>query len=125
VNAELLLNYHSRFQGDNFYKNLELVEKVKTLAVGKGCSPSQLAIAWVLAQGEDIITIPGTKQIKHLEQNMAAENVQLTKADLHSIEAILPAGIVAGTRYPEKFMGHMGRSVRGYHSPQNVEFWPN
>jgi aryl-alcohol dehydrogenase-like predicted oxidoreductase len=98
-----------RYQGENFYKNLELVEKVKTLAAGKGCSPSQLAIAWVLAQGEDIITIPGTKQIKHLEQNIAAENVQLTKEDLQSIEAILPAGIVAGTRYPEKFMGSLGR----------------
>jgi aryl-alcohol dehydrogenase-like predicted oxidoreductase len=98
-----------RFQGDNFYKNLELVEKIKTLAAGKGCSPSQLAIAWVLAQGEDIITIPGTKQIKHLEQNIAAENVKLTPEDLQSIEAIIPAGIVAGTRYPEKFMGHLGR----------------
>lgn len=98
-----------RFQGDNFYKNLELVEKIKTLAAGKGCSPSQLAITWVLAQGEDIITIPGTKQIKHLEQNIAAENVQFTPEDLQSIEAIMPAGIVAGTRYPEKFMGSLGR----------------
>ena len=98
-----------RYQGENFYKNLELVEKVKTLAAGKNCTPAQLAIAWVLAQGEDIITIPGTKQIKHLEQNIASENVQLTLEDLQSIEAILPAGIVAGTRYPEKFMGHLGR----------------
>jgi aryl-alcohol dehydrogenase-like predicted oxidoreductase len=61
----------------------------------------------VLAQGEDIITIPGTKQIKHLEQNIASENVQLTREDLQSIEAIMPAGIVAGTRYPEKFMSHL------------------
>jgi aryl-alcohol dehydrogenase-like predicted oxidoreductase len=98
-----------RFQRDNFYKNLELVEKIKTLAADKGCSPSQLAIAWVLAQGEDIITIPGTRQIKHLEQNMASENVQLTREDLQSIEAIMPAGIAAGTRYPEKFMNHLNR----------------
>jgi aryl-alcohol dehydrogenase-like predicted oxidoreductase len=98
-----------RFQGDNFYKNLELVEKIKTLAVEKGCSPSQLAIAWVLAQGEDIITIPGTKQIKHLEHNIASENVHLTSDDLQSIEAIMPAGIVAGTRYPEKLMNHLNR----------------
>jgi aryl-alcohol dehydrogenase-like predicted oxidoreductase len=93
-----------RFQGENFYKNLELVEKIKTLAEQKGCKPSQLAIAWVLAQGEDIITIPGTKRIKYLEENMASENVHLNKEDLQSIEAILPAGSVAGSRYPERFM---------------------
>jgi aryl-alcohol dehydrogenase-like predicted oxidoreductase len=63
----------------------------------------------VLAQGEDIITIPGTKQIKHLEQNIASENVQLTREDLQSIEAIMPAGIASGTRYPEKFMSHLNR----------------
>jgi len=93
-----------RFQGENFYKNLELVEKIKTLADQKGCTPSQLAIAWVLAQGNDIITIPGTKRIKYLEENIASENVQLTKEDLQSIEAVMPAGIVSGTRYPEMFM---------------------
>lgn len=93
-----------RFQGENFYKNLELVEKIKSLADQKGCSPSQLAIAWVLAQGEDIITIPGTKRIKYLEENFAAQNIKLTKDDLQSIEAIMPAGIASGTRYPERFM---------------------
>lgn len=93
-----------RFQGENFYKNVELVEKIKTLAHQKACTPSQLAIAWVLAQGKDIITIPGTKRIKYLEENIASENVQLTKEDLQSIEAIMPAGIVSGTRYPEMFM---------------------
>jgi aryl-alcohol dehydrogenase-like predicted oxidoreductase len=93
-----------RFQGENFYKNVELVEKIKTLADKKACTSSQLAIAWVLAQGEDIITIPGTKHIKYLEENVASENVQLTKEDLQSIEAIMPAGIVSGTRYPEMFM---------------------
>lgn len=93
-----------RFQGENFYKNLELFEKIKTLADQKNCTPSQLAIAWVLAQGEDIITIPGTKHIKFLEENIASENVQLTNEDLQSIEAVMPAGIVSGTRYPEMFM---------------------
>lgn len=93
-----------RFQGDNFYKNLALVEKIKTLAEEKDCTPSQLVIAWVLAQGEDIITIPGSKRIQHLEENSASEKIQLTKEDLQSIEAIMPAGIVSGTRYPELFM---------------------
>jgi len=98
-----------RFQGENFYKNLELVEKVRMLAAEKECSPSQLAIAWVLAQGKDIITIPGTKHIKYLEENIASENVQLTKDDLQSIDAIMPAGTVWGTRYPERFMSTLNR----------------
>lgn len=98
-----------RFQGENFYKNLELVEKVKLLAAEKGCSPSQLAIAWVLAQGEDVVTIPGTKRVKYLEENIASENVLLSKEDLQSIEALLPAGIVSGTRYPERFMSALNR----------------
>lgn len=93
-----------RFQGENFYKNVELVNKIKTLADQKNCTLSQLAISWVLAQGEDIITIPGTKRIKYLEENIAAEQVQLTKEDLQSVEAIIPVGIVSGTRYPEMFM---------------------
>ena len=98
-----------RFQGENFYKNLELVEKIKTLAAGKGCTPAQLAIAWVLAQGNDIITIPGSKRIRHLEENIASEKVHLTTEDLQSIGEIMPAGVVAGTRYPEKFMSALGR----------------
>ncbi|MBT1695528.1 aldo/keto reductase [Fulvivirgaceae bacterium PWU4] len=98
-----------RFQAENFYKNLELVEKVKALAAEKGCSPSQLAIAWVLAQGKDIITIPGTKHIRYLEENIAAEKVQLTEDDLQTIEAIMPAGVVSGTRYPERFMSALNR----------------
>lgn len=98
-----------RYQGDNFYKNLELVEKIKALATEKGCTPSQLAIAWVLAQGEDIIAIPGTKRIKYLEENIAAETVHLTNEDLQSIEAMMPAGIVSGTRYPERFMNALNR----------------
>ncbi|MCD0467211.1 aldo/keto reductase [Flavobacterium sp. ENC] len=98
-----------RYQGENFYKNLQLVEKISTLATEKNCTPSQLAIAWVLAQGEDIITIPGTKRIKYLEENIASEKVQLTKEDLETIEAIMPAGIVSGTRYPERFMNALNR----------------
>lgn len=98
-----------RFQGENFIKNLELVEKIKVLAEEKGCTPSQLALAWVLAQGEDIIAIPGTKRIKYLEENIAAENVSLSAEDLKSIEAVMPAGIVSGTRYPELFMSALNR----------------
>ena len=98
-----------RFQGENFYKNLELVKQIEKLASQKGCSPSQLAIAWVLAQGNDVITIPGTKRIKYLEENIASENVQLNKEDLQSIEDILPAGTASGTRYPEKFMDSLNK----------------
>lgn len=98
-----------RYQGENFYKNLELVEKIKILAAEKGCTASQLAIAWVLAQGEDIITIPGTKHFNKLEENIASENVQLTGEDLKSIEAIMPSGIVSGGRYPEMAMKALNR----------------
>jgi Predicted oxidoreductases (related to aryl-alcohol dehydrogenases) len=98
-----------RFQGENFYKNLELVEKIEALAEQKGCTPSQLALAWVLAQGNDIIAIPGSKRIRHLEENIASKNVQLTKEDLQSIEAIMPAGIVSGSRYPEIFMSSLNK----------------
>jgi len=98
-----------RYQGENFYKNLELVEKIKALAAEKNCTPAQLAIAWVLAQGDDVITIPGSKRIKHLEENIASEKVQLSKQDLDSINAIVPAGSVSGTRYPEKFLNALGR----------------
>jgi aryl-alcohol dehydrogenase-like predicted oxidoreductase len=98
-----------RYQGENFYKNLELVEKVKMLASEKGCTPSQLAIAWVIAQGEDIITIPGTKRVKYLEENITAESVQLTDDDLQAINEIIPAGVVSGARYPERFMSALNR----------------
>ncbi len=98
-----------RYQGENFYKNLELVNQIKALAAEKGCTPAQLAIAWVLSQGEDIITIPGSKRIRHLEENIAAETIELTEAELSAIDAILPAGIASGTRYPEKFMSSLGR----------------
>jgi aryl-alcohol dehydrogenase-like predicted oxidoreductase len=98
-----------RFQEENFYKNVALVEKISAMAQEKGCTPSQLAIAWVLAQGEDIITIPGTKRIKYLEENIASENVKLTKDELQSIDVMMPAGSVSGTRYPEAFMKALGK----------------
>jgi aryl-alcohol dehydrogenase-like predicted oxidoreductase len=96
-----------RFQGENFLKNRQLIDQLETLAAAKGCSPSQLAIAWVLAQGKDIITIPGTKRPERLEENLAAEQVHLTADDLRNLEAIMPAGSVAGTRYPAKAMQHL------------------
>jgi aryl-alcohol dehydrogenase-like predicted oxidoreductase len=90
-----------RFQGENFQKNLELVEKSKELAAAKGCTPSQLALAWVLAQGRDVVPIPGTKRVQFLDDNLGAVNVHLTADDLAQIDAILPAGVAAGSRYNE------------------------
>lgn len=90
-----------RFQGDNFQKNLDLVEKIKQLATEKNCTPSQLALAWVLAQGNDMFPIPGTKRVKYLEENVASTAVKLTAEDLSLIEKISPKGIVSGERYGE------------------------
>jgi aryl-alcohol dehydrogenase-like predicted oxidoreductase len=98
-----------RYQGENFHKNLELVDLLRKLAEEKGCTPSQLAIAWVLAQGKDIITIPGTKRIERLEENIASENINLNKEELATLEAIMPAGIVSGTRYPLQFLDALGK----------------
>ena len=88
-----------RFQGENFRKNLELVKKIEELAAAKGCTPSQLALAWVLAQGDDVVPIPGTKRVKYLDDNLGAVNVRLTADDLAQLDAILPAGVAAGSRY--------------------------
>jgi aryl-alcohol dehydrogenase-like predicted oxidoreductase len=93
-----------RFQGENFYKNLELVEKVKAIASQKKATPSQLALAWLLAQGNDIVPIPGTKRRKNLEENVAATEIILTSDELQQIEAILPKGAASGQRYPEAHM---------------------
>ena len=90
-----------RFQGDNFQKNLDLVAKVEEIATEKGCTPSQLALAWVLAQGEDIVPIPGTKRVKYLEENVGAVDVQLTEDDLQRIDEAFPKGATAGDRYPD------------------------
>ena len=88
-----------RFQGDNFQKNLDLVKKIEELAKSKGCTTSQLALAWLPAQGEDIIPIPGTKRAKYLDDNMGAVKVKLSAEELRQIDAILPAGAASGDRY--------------------------
>jgi len=90
-----------RFQGENFQRNLELVERVREIAEEKNATPAQLALAWVLAQGEDIVPIPGTKRRERLEENVAALDVELTDADLERIEAAFPKGATAGDRYPD------------------------
>jgi aryl-alcohol dehydrogenase-like predicted oxidoreductase len=95
---------HPRWQGANFANNLRLVDEVNRLAAAKGCTPSQLALAWVMAQGEDIVAIPGTKRRMYLEQNLAATNVALSGDELASLEATFPKGVASGTRYPEKAM---------------------
>ncbi len=88
-------------QGENFQKNLDLVERVEELAAAKGVTPGQLALAWVLAQGEDIVPIPGTTRVPHLEENVAALEIELTKDDLAELEAVFPKGAAAGERYAD------------------------
>ena len=93
-----------RFQGENFQKNLDVVRQVEEIAKQKGCKASQLALAWVLAQGDDIVPIPGTKQRKYLEENVGALEVQLTADDLRRINDVFPSGVASGPRYPEAMM---------------------
>ncbi|HXP15792.1 MAG TPA: aldo/keto reductase, partial [Terriglobales bacterium] len=93
-----------RFQGENFQKNLDLVRRVEEIAREKGCKPSQLALAWVLAQGRDIVPIPGTKRRTYLEENVGAVDVKLTADDLRRIDDVFPIGAAAGLRYPEQMM---------------------
>jgi aryl-alcohol dehydrogenase-like predicted oxidoreductase len=93
-----------RFQGENFNKNLELVDRIKQIAAEQEVQPSQLALAWLLAQGEDIVPIPGTKRTKYLEENVGALNIKLDDADLKRIDEVAPKGGAAGTRYPEQGM---------------------
>ncbi|WP_448265388.1 aldo/keto reductase [Nostoc sp. DSM 114159] len=90
-----------RFQGENFYKNLQLVEQVKAIASEKGVTSSQLALAWLLAQGEDIVPIPGTKRRNYLEENIAATEITLTEQELHRLETVAPKNVAAGDRYPD------------------------
>jgi aryl-alcohol dehydrogenase-like predicted oxidoreductase len=90
-----------RFQGENFKRNLEVVERVNRIAAEKGVTPSQLALAWVYARGEDIVPIPGTKRRKYLEENAAAVTIQLNAGDLARIEEVAPKGFAAGDRYPD------------------------
>ncbi|MGN6801878.1 MAG: aldo/keto reductase [Ginsengibacter sp.] len=96
--------YSPRFMGENFDKNISLVKKIESIAKEKDCTPAQLALAWVLAQGNNIFPIPGTKHIKYIEENVKAVDIKLSDSDLQEIENVFPKGAVAGSRYPESFM---------------------
>jgi aryl-alcohol dehydrogenase-like predicted oxidoreductase len=98
-----------RFAEENFMKNVELADRVREVAEGKGVTPGQLALAWLLAQGEDIVPIPGTKRRKYLEENVGAADVDLTEEDLRRIEEAMPRGSAAGERYSEEMMRAVGR----------------
>ncbi len=98
-----------RFQGENLQRNLGLVDEIAAIAAGKGCTAAQLALAWVLAQGDDIVPIPGTKRRTYLEQNVAALDVALTMDDLARLDRALPPGAAAGTRYAAAQMGALNR----------------
>jgi aryl-alcohol dehydrogenase-like predicted oxidoreductase len=98
-----------RFQGENFQKNLDLVRRVEEIAVEKHCRPSQLALAWVLAQGDDIVPIPGTKRRKYLEENVAAVDLKLSQEDLARIDEVFPPDVAAGKRYPDHMMATVNR----------------
>jgi len=100
---------HPRFTGENFEKNIQLVREVEKMAQEKGCTTAQLALAWVLAQGEDIVPIPGTKHVKYLDQNSGALDVQLSGEDLRRLDAILPPGAAAGERYHARGMEAVNR----------------
>jgi len=101
--------YSPRFQGENFKKNVEVVGRIEEIAAEKGCTPSQLALAWVLAQDTNIVPIPGTKRRKYLEENAAAVDVVLTEDDLRRIDEVAPQGVAAGLRYPESMMSSVNR----------------
>ena len=101
-----------RFQGENFQRNLDLVAAVRQLAVAKGVTPAQLALAWLYAQGDDVVPIPGTRHRRYLEDNVAAMDVVLDAGDLARIEEVAPKGVAAGERYPDM------RFVRGDTPPR-------
>ena len=109
LDADDTRRHTPRFQGENFQRNLDVVARVQALAERKGCTASQLALAWVLAQGDDIVPIPGTKRRSYLDENMAALEVKLSAADLAEIEAAFPAGVAAGARYNEVMMKAIDR----------------
>lgn len=98
-----------RFMGENFRKNLDFVRKIEEIAAEKKCTPAQLALAWVLAQGKDIVPIPGTKRRKYLEENIAALELKLTKEDLARINEIAPVGVATGARYNQEMMQAVNR----------------
>ena len=93
--------HNPRFQGDNFARNLQLVDKVREIAQEKGVTATQLALAWVLAQGQDVVPIPGTKRVRYLEENTAAADIALTDDDLRRLDEVAPVGVTAGDRYPD------------------------
>jgi aryl-alcohol dehydrogenase-like predicted oxidoreductase len=95
---------HPRFEGENFQRNLRLAEAVRQIAQALACTPAQLALAWVLAQGRDIVPIPGTKHIRYLEENLGALEVSLTQEQLRRLDAAFPLAAAAGARYPEQAM---------------------
>ncbi len=97
-----------RFQGENFQKNLQLVDRITEMARQKGVTSAQLAIVWVLAQGSDIVPIPGTKRVRYVEQNAAAASIHLAPADLAYLDEVMPKGAAAGTRYAEPAMRMLG-----------------
>jgi aryl-alcohol dehydrogenase-like predicted oxidoreductase len=101
--------FSPRFQPENFDKNLELVARINEIAMQKRCTPGQLALAWVLAQGKDIVPIPGTKRRKYLEENVGALDVKLTAEDLQQIDEVAPKGAASGGRYPAALMGSLNR----------------
>ena len=109
LDADDYRRHSPRFQGENFAKNLHVVEKVKDLAAQKGVTAGQLALAWVMAQGEDVVPIPGTKHRKYLEENVAAVQIQLTEQELAEVEEIMPKGVASGSRYPESMMKLINR----------------
>ncbi|MDE3053676.1 MAG: aldo/keto reductase, partial [Gemmatimonadota bacterium] len=98
-----------RFQGENFSKNLELVRAVQRLAAARGATAAQLALAWVLAQGDDVVPIPGTKRVKYLEDNVAAVDIRLSATDLAALEAAFPRAAVSGERYQTSAMAALNR----------------
>jgi aryl-alcohol dehydrogenase-like predicted oxidoreductase len=100
---------HPRFQGENFEKNIQLVREVEKMAEEKGCTTAQLALAWVLAKGEDVVPIPGTKHRRYLDENIGALEVKLIDEDLRRLDEILPPGAAAGPRYPEQAMAAVNR----------------
>jgi aryl-alcohol dehydrogenase-like predicted oxidoreductase len=107
VPANDFRRHSPRFQGEAFDRNVELVAQIEAMAADKGCTSAQLALAWVLAQGEDIVPIPGTKRRRYLEDNLGALDMTLSAADLARIDAVLPPGAAAGTRYPAPQMASL------------------
>jgi aryl-alcohol dehydrogenase-like predicted oxidoreductase len=109
LGAEDVRRKHPRFQGENFRRNLSLVARLQAFAGARGCTPAQLALAWVLAQGPEIVAIPGAKHRRRLEENVAAAEVRLTAAELAELDAIAPIGVAAGPRYHEAGMKVINR----------------